>query len=66
MGSLELTQTGKREEGRGKKDTSDSVSQLAAIREDIGDCTRCKLCNLGRRQIVFGVGNPERRFDVRG
>jgi uracil-DNA glycosylase len=32
--------------------------QLATIREDIGDCTRCKLCNLGRRQIVFGVGNP--------
>jgi uracil-DNA glycosylase len=32
--------------------------ELATIREDIGDCTRCKLCNLGRRQIVFGVGNP--------
>jgi uracil-DNA glycosylase len=31
---------------------------LAAIREDIGDCTRCKLHTLGRRQIVFGVGNP--------
>jgi DNA polymerase len=44
---------GEREEGRGG-----TVAQLAAIREDIGDCTRCKLCNLGRRQIVFGVGNP--------
>src|SRR5580765_2211375 len=33
-------------------------SALVAIREDIGDCTRCKLCKLGRRQIVFGVGNP--------
>lgn len=31
---------------------------LDAIREDIGDCTRCKLHRLGRRQIVFGVGNP--------
>jgi uracil-DNA glycosylase family 4 len=31
---------------------------LAAIREDIGDCTRCKLHRLGRRQVVFGVGNP--------
>ena len=30
---------------------------LAAIREDIGDCTRCKLHTLGRRQIVYGVGN---------
>jgi uracil-DNA glycosylase len=36
----------------------DAAAQLAAIREDIGDCTRCKLCNLGRRQVVFGVGNP--------
>jgi uracil-DNA glycosylase family 4 len=32
---------------------------LAAIRSDIGDCTRCKLHTLGRRQIVFGVGNPQ-------
>ena len=35
-----------------------SVATLAAIREDIGDCTRCKLCRLGRKQIVFGVGSP--------
>ena len=32
---------------------------LAAIRADIGDCTRCKLHALGRRQVVFGVGNPQ-------
>jgi DNA polymerase len=31
---------------------------LDVIRTDIGDCTRCKLHRLGRRQIVFGVGNP--------
>jgi DNA polymerase len=31
---------------------------LAVIREDIGDCTRCKLHTLGRTQVVFGVGNP--------
>ena len=31
---------------------------LAAVRADIGDCTRCKLHTLGRQQIVFGVGNP--------
>ena len=35
-----------------------SVEILAAIREDIGDCTRCKLHAQGRRQVVFGVGNP--------
>jgi DNA polymerase len=31
---------------------------LSAVRADLGDCTRCKLHKLGRRQIVFGVGNP--------
>lgn len=31
---------------------------LAEIRSDLGDCDRCKLHALGRRQIVFGVGNP--------
>jgi uracil-DNA glycosylase family 4 len=37
---------------------STGSGSLEAIREDIGDCVRCKLCTLGRRQIVFGVGNP--------
>jgi uracil-DNA glycosylase len=37
---------------------ADAASELVAIREDIGDCTRCKLCKLGRKHIVFGVGNP--------
>ena len=31
---------------------------LQAIRDELGDCTRCKLHTLGRKQIVFGVGNP--------
>jgi len=35
-----------------------SAEVLARIREEIGDCTRCKLHTLGRTQIVFGVGNP--------
>jgi DNA polymerase len=36
-----------------------AAEALAAIRGDIGDCTRCKLHTLGRQQIVFGVGNPD-------
>jgi DNA polymerase len=33
---------------------------LQAIRAEIGpDCSRCKLHTLGRRQVVFGVGNPD-------
>ncbi len=35
-----------------------AADALIAIRADIGDCTRCKLHTLGRKQIVFGVGNP--------
>ena len=31
---------------------------LVAIRTDLGDCSRCKLHTLGRRQIVYGVGHP--------
>ena len=39
--------------------TPDPFLRLAAVRQDIGDCTRCKLHGLGRKQIVFGVGNPD-------
>jgi len=37
---------------------SDPAKALRVIREDIGDCTRCVLHKQGRKQIVFGVGNP--------
>jgi uracil-DNA glycosylase len=38
---------------------ADSSQALGAIREDLGDCTRCRLHQQGRKQIVFGVGNPQ-------
>jgi len=31
---------------------------LTLVREEIGDCQRCRLCG-GRQNIVFGVGNPQ-------
>src|ERR1700693_4944464 len=31
---------------------------LERIREDMGECTRCRL-HQGRTKIVFGVGNPK-------
>ena len=37
---------------------ADTAHALRLIREDIGDCTRCVLHKQGRKQIVFGVGNP--------
>jgi len=38
---------------------TDPVKALRIIREDLGDCTRCVLHRQGRKQIVFGVGNPK-------
>jgi uracil-DNA glycosylase len=31
---------------------------LSAVRDELGDCTRCKLCK-GRKNIVFGEGDPD-------
>ena len=41
-----------------EQNVSDPIAALKLIREDLGDCTRCKLHQQGRKQIVFGVGNP--------
>src|SRR5437016_5071413 len=47
-----------RQRGGGDRAKSDGGEPLGEIRQDLGPCTRCKLHTLGRRQIVFGVGNP--------
>jgi uracil-DNA glycosylase len=36
---------------------ADPITALKLIREDLGDCIRCKL-HKGRTNLVFGVGNP--------
>jgi uracil-DNA glycosylase family 4 len=36
---------------------ADPVAALKIIREDLGECVRCKL-HTDRHKIVFGVGNP--------
>jgi DNA polymerase len=42
------------------RSSSSAADILAAVKSDIGDaCSRCKLHTLGRKQIVFGVGNPD-------
>jgi DNA polymerase len=38
---------------------ADPAAALAAVREFIGLCTRCKLHGLGRRTVVFGSGNAD-------
>jgi uracil-DNA glycosylase family 4 len=39
--------------------SASAADALSTIRTDLGDCTRCKLHALGRKQIVFGVGKAD-------
>lgn len=40
---------------------SDALPPLDEVRGALGDCRRCKLCS-GRKNLVFGVGNPKARL----
>ena len=40
-----------------QKKTQKPTLSLGEVREDLGDCTRCKL-HTNRKTIVFGSGNP--------
>jgi uracil-DNA glycosylase family 4 len=40
---------------------ADAGAELNAVREWVGECQRCKLAG-GRRNIVFGQGNPNARL----
>ena len=40
---------------------ADKPAALHVIRQDLGDCTRCKLSQ-ARHSIVFGVGDPQARI----
>ena len=40
---------------------SDDRPRLDQVRSELGDCKRCKLCS-GRKNLVFGVGNPKARL----
>src|SRR5580698_1919972 len=41
---------------------AERAAALQAVREDIGDCTRCPLAFQGRHTIVFGDGDPSARL----
>jgi uracil-DNA glycosylase family 4 len=53
--------------GRSLFESGDQVPDdtLLKIREDLGDCTRCKL-HRGRNKIVFGDGSPQARLVLVG
>jgi len=44
--------------GSPRREPGDAARELEKIRDELGDCTRCRLCE-GRTNIVFGVGNPD-------
>ena len=44
-----------------KTGDSAEVPRLDEVRRALGDCKRCKLCS-GRKNLVFGVGNPKARL----
>jgi DNA polymerase len=44
--------------GAGESASAIGARGLTVIREEIGDCQRCRLAG-GRKNIVFGVGNPQ-------
>ena len=59
QGSLEGRHDGQGSAEAGHVIPLTPADALAAVRVDIGpDCSRCKLHTLGRKQVVFGVGNP--------
>lgn len=41
--------------------TREVSPELSGVREELGDCTRCRLSK-GRKNIVFGEGNPRARI----
>src|SRR4030043_507552 len=53
----------KRRKGGLEKGVNRGIKEAAlkALREEIGDCKRCKLSN-GRTNIVFGEGDPDARL----
>jgi len=64
-GGTEIADTEKNEavllSDRRKSRDSSAVKTLSEIREELGDCTRCRLCET-RKSIVFGEGNPKARL----
>ena len=61
LGEIGVRELGLREPPPPEPPPRDPGALLAALRDEIGDCTRCKLCH-GRTNIVFGVGDPRAKL----
>jgi uracil-DNA glycosylase len=60
IGSEKLMADNAQERDLGRLDAED-VTSLEELRDNIGDCRRCKL-HSGRTHVVFGVGNPNAKL----
>jgi DNA polymerase len=58
---IEVKELSKKKGGGKELSPEGKARALAKLSEEIGDCTRCKLCK-GRQNIVFGVGNPNAKI----
>lgn len=49
------------QEARGQKSDNSRDEKLKELRDEIGECTLCRL-HKGRTHLVFGVGNPDAKL----
>jgi uracil-DNA glycosylase len=61
LGEIGVRELSLREPGTAPPSIATADPDLASIRDALGDCQRCKLCE-GRTNIVFGVGHPNARL----
>ncbi len=57
----QVAESGKQVTGQGADTPEQKAGRLDELRNRIGDCQRCKLWK-GRKNIVFGTGNPGARL----
>jgi len=61
LGEIGVRELDLRERSPFEPSPRDPGALLAALRDEIGDCQRCKLCQ-ERTNIVFGVGDPRAKL----
>ena len=61
-GALDLPAVAEPEARAAQQSDPSPAEALAALRAHIGDCTRCPLGTMGRKQVVFGTGDPAARL----
>jgi DNA polymerase len=61
LGDIGVRELALREPPRRDPPHRDPLALLTALRDEIGDCRRCKLCEK-RTNIVFGVGDPHAKL----